>query len=547
MSTYYDYREVKVLIAHELMKKDDWKVYGYSPDESDSMTDYYSPAHWSGVAEKNGYILCVGIYGAEKETEIRQYNNDSIKLDKNIFDKITKLENMTVERGASEQEEESAKRSIELLKQKASENENNNNYVVVGHIPAHMAHPPKCNWHIEKDGIIIAKGNGILKYAKIDQYFNYDHYKKDMEEFKTMSKQEYLKSLVDTYMLKGYYADKEQALKSAESHYKTLQDDLKLIDKFNELINKFDTTCGCLVGNGELEQYETIKVTEYKKENKVFETETGSIQDGQCFILKTGFNYNRYKGLVYRIHRSEYNGKEYFHAYKLNGKLTKECTGNSSANNHWSCIDDKFLKWIEKGCISWCEVKEVKTPYEVEKVVKKVIKNENKTVRTKETSEEEIIISNQYTYEIKEDIDTRDNSKIYLVKVVEKLDKEEYLQILKFIKSLGGYYSKFKHAFLFKENPTELLSGNLTTQSEENIQETIQEQQEETKIKFTIEEDTHTKTGQPIWLVKLENQISKQEFSEIKQKFATLKGFYSSFKSAFIFNYNPIEILENVS
>lgn len=40
MSNYYDYREVKVMIAHKLMNMEGWKVYGYKEDRSDSMTDY---------------------------------------------------------------------------------------------------------------------------------------------------------------------------------------------------------------------------------------------------------------------------------------------------------------------------------------------------------------------------------------------------------------------------------------------------------------------------------------------------------------------------
>ena len=67
MSNYYSYQAIKVKIAEKLMEMDGWKVYGYTPDESDMMVDYWSPAYWSGVAEKNGYILCVGVYGAEKE------------------------------------------------------------------------------------------------------------------------------------------------------------------------------------------------------------------------------------------------------------------------------------------------------------------------------------------------------------------------------------------------------------------------------------------------------------------------------------------------
>ena len=29
MSNYYDYRRVKVMIAHKLMSMEGWKVYGY--------------------------------------------------------------------------------------------------------------------------------------------------------------------------------------------------------------------------------------------------------------------------------------------------------------------------------------------------------------------------------------------------------------------------------------------------------------------------------------------------------------------------------------
>lgn len=118
MSNYYDYREVKAMIAHKLMSMEGWKVYGYKEDRSDSMTDYYDPANWDGVAEKNGYILCVNVYGAAGPQEIRKYNYYGFTHDHSIAEKIKKLETMTVERGASEAEEASAKLSIKRLKRK---------------------------------------------------------------------------------------------------------------------------------------------------------------------------------------------------------------------------------------------------------------------------------------------------------------------------------------------------------------------------------------------------------------------------------------------
>lgn len=474
MSTYYEYKDVKVMIAHKLMSMEGWKVYGYHADESDSMTDYYSPAYWNGVAEKNGYILCVNVYGAAKEQDITRYNKNYVSIDSKTKETIKKLEAMTQEHGASEQEEETAKAKIELLKNKVNENNTNiSQYEVIGKIPAHQAHPPRCNWHIEKDGVIIEKGNGILKYSSIDNYYNYDSYMKDMNEFKTMSKENYIKK----YMKDARYnhcSDEEKEMKYAESHYNDMLESKKLMDQFEAFINKIDTTCGGILGTGDLVTYEKVIVTEYKTENKAVEIATGSIKDGQCFILKTGFNYGRSKGYVYRIREMGEEGKKYFTAYKLNGKLTKECHGMANQSNTWYIgTEDRITKWIEKGSISWCNIQEVKTPYEVEKVVKKVIKAET----TEQQATNEI---NALHYDIKEDIDTRDNSKIYVVKVFEKLDRDEYLTVNNNMKSIGGYYSKFKHGFIFKDDPTELLNND-TKQDTTEVKEEVKQEQKQAK------------------------------------------------------------------
>ncbi len=579
MSTYYQYRDVKVMIAHKLMQMEGWKVYGYKEDRSDSMTDYFDPANWDGVAEKNGYILCVDVYGASKGEEVRKYNYNGAVSDKSIREKIEKLQQMTVERGASEQEEESAKMMIAKLQQKAEENMNQ--YVVVDYIPGHLAHPPRCNWHIEKDGVIIAKGNGILKYAQVDSYYNYSHYTKSMEEFKK-DKNAWIKSTAEDLYNNGYYAE-EKAHEIALSRAENMEEDLKLIKDFESFINKINATCGGSLGEGENVIYEKVKVTEYKTELKPVETTSGSIKEGQCFILKTDFMYGKRKGYVYRIHESEYNGIKSYRAYKLNGKLTKECTGISNEANYWYIVPD-FEKWINKGCIAWCELQEAKTPYEVEKVVKKTVKSPNKATETAKptntstepkTAKKDEISVNNYTYEVSEDTDTRDNSKIWLVKVKENLSREEYKQVNAYIKTLGGYYSRYKHSFLFKEDPTSKLNlakpeterqtgttaesqcvtpetvESVTISAEEkqteNTTEAVQNTVEEVKkpfVSYTITEDTHTKTGQIIWIVKPETQLSKTDFAEEKRKLATLKGFYSSFVKGFIFKYDPTEKLQ---
>lgn len=559
MSTYYEYRDVKVMIAHKLMSIDGWKVYGYHADNSDLMTDYYDPAYWNGVAEKNGYILCVDVYGAAQPEEIRKYNYDSFTYDHSIAEKIAKLEQMTVERGASEAEEATAKAAIKKLREKAeTAAENNNKYVVVGMIPGHMANPPRMNWHIEKDGVYVAKGNGILKYSVVDSYYRYGHYTEDMRKFKTMSREDYKKELIQEYMWKWSHETEERATKSAESHIKNMEENEKLVDQFEAFINKIDTTCGGLLGEGDGVVYEKVTVTEYKKENKAIEDTTGSIKDGQCFILKSSFNYGRSKGYVYRIHETTYDdGQKRFYAYKLNGKLTKECTGMANQANYWWIYDtEKFLSWFEKGAISWCHIEEVKIPYEVEKVIKKTIKADKSEMKTENTTEGERAATqetnvNNYTYQISEDTDTRDGSRIFLVKVAEKLSREEYIQVNQHIKSLGGYYSRFKRAFLFKEDPTAKLNASVQeptkTATKESLQKTVMEptkEAEKKSINYIITEDTHTKTKEKIWIVKPEKELNKADFAEVKRKFATIKGWYSSYAKGFIFKYDPSEQLK---
>ena len=169
MSNYYNMRDGKVRIAHELMNRG-WKVYGYKEDESDSMTDYYSPANWTGIAEKNGYILVVDNSHASESQEIKKYNPKG-NLSFEDREKIVKLEQMTTDRGATAGEEENAKELIKKIQSRITEYAA---YEVIGIIPAHMANPGKCKWHIEKDGKLYDKGTGITKYANMPESWEFD-------------------------------------------------------------------------------------------------------------------------------------------------------------------------------------------------------------------------------------------------------------------------------------------------------------------------------------------------------------------------------------
>lgn len=70
--------------------------------------------------------------------------------------------------------------------------------------------------------------------------------------------------------------------------------------------------------------------------------------------------------------------------------------------------------------------------------------------------------TNGISYEITQGEDTRDGSELWLVRINETLTREQYLAENKAMKDRGGYYSKFRHAFIFRVDPTEILKGEKT-------------------------------------------------------------------------------------
>ena len=53
-----DRRTAIALLGRELEALG-WKLYGWKEDRSDSMTDYFDPEHWQGLATKEGGFVVV--------------------------------------------------------------------------------------------------------------------------------------------------------------------------------------------------------------------------------------------------------------------------------------------------------------------------------------------------------------------------------------------------------------------------------------------------------------------------------------------------------
>ncbi|MBD5509969.1 MAG: molecular chaperone DnaJ [Lachnospiraceae bacterium] len=62
-----------------------------------------------------------------------------------------------------------------------------------------------------------------------------------------------------------------------------------------------------------------------------------------------------------------------------------------------------------------------------------------------------------YNYKITRGEDTRDGSELWIVRIAESLDRAAYIAENNRMKELGGYYSKFKHGFIFRYDPSEKL------------------------------------------------------------------------------------------
>ena len=188
-TNYYDFREAKVLIAMELSKRG-WEIFGFKPDESDSMTDYWSPANWDGIATKNGYVVVVDCsdymvkWCSGKKDYHRSNSKENMELSFEVQSKIKKLEEIRQDRGASPAEEETAKKKIAVLLAKVKES-NNTGVDIEVFFPTFQANPPRMSWHVEKDGVIIAKGNGVAKFSDL-YYFNEKDAKEELKEIINM-------------------------------------------------------------------------------------------------------------------------------------------------------------------------------------------------------------------------------------------------------------------------------------------------------------------------------------------------------------------------
>jgi len=353
---YGDQRESMVNLSYALEGKG-WEIFGYSADQSDSQSDYYHPASWDGIATKNGFVLCVDI----KDYQVQNSGKGVYEYTKNYtnvsdYSKIQKLQALANDSAASPEEKDTALKFIEKLhnNQEIKDQDREATRVLKYTYPIFQANPPSCNWHVEKDGVILAKGKGAFQFS--DLPYDYDC----------------STGLQKTWRSREWTPDEKEQ---------------KVINKFLSFVAKINNVASGVANMGdgteETEQegleaeknsgYETITVTEYKSEIQANEIETPeTLIVGMHFKLKASFTHCN-SGDIYvitTIRENQYNNKWYITASRMNRKLNKVLTGRATASNNFDCELEKLNTWISKKFISIVELEEVKTPYQVQKCVK---------------------------------------------------------------------------------------------------------------------------------------------------------------------------------
>lgn len=125
-------------------------------------------------------------------------------------------------------------------------------------------------------------------------------------------------------------------------------------------------------------------------------------------------------------------------------------------------------------------------------------------------------------YTIKKDIDTRDNSDIWVVKPKELLSKEDFAALRTEMKNKGGYYSKYKGGFLFRQDPAELLKSSNDTVDAKEYTPAEQTKQPDNTVSETngnnLTQKSETNTEKPIEKVVQSDIIENKERADGKSQ-----------------------------
>ena len=202
-------------------------------------------------------------------------------------------------------------------------------------------------------------------------------------------------------------------------------------------------------------EYENVEITKTRSFKALEPREIPmpkQFEPGQLFRLNSNFNFGCSRGTVYQIDRVN---SDFINAYRL-GKGYKNVRKGNIRGNSFSAMNGKLINWVSQGAISFVELIEVTKTEEYTSVVRRPKKQTGMSTVTAEPAAMEPM-DKEYT--ITPDVDTRDNSPLWVVKFTNRMERDDFLATRKQIEGLGGYYSRFKRGFVFKFDPAETLEN----------------------------------------------------------------------------------------
>ncbi len=393
----YDYHDKKeaLNIICEVLVFNGWSIYGYKEDRSESMTDYYEPASWDGIAVKNGYILVMN----------------------NSYSGGTLCGNY-------------------VLKSYSRDDRNNNPYPANLPEVTYQKNPGRATWHIEKDGKIIDKGTGYFKFCDID----------DMKYVIRPSKLYFKKKSNNDYEINKNYTKKQWK----EYYKKILEKQDKNEGRVDDLMNfiqLLESRVRIVLGEGENEQLvkvvKEVKEIYYTAESTTEKTDYITVAKGWNKVsgLTSGNIYKLEDHKVFKLTRKTYsNNGKYISSYKPNpNKSTKPMSLFS--------LEDKLLE----NKLTYVKLVENYITYEKEEWVKptKAKATANKKPEDENDSKSEIDyeeILNRGV--IKTDTNKKSISYKY-VSITEILNLDVFKGLCSYLKSNKlGFYIKGKGFYL---------------------------------------------------------------------------------------------------
>lgn len=430
-----------------------WSIYGFHEDESDWMTDYFHPASWDGIAVKNGYILVVDCYGSGS------IGGDFIKqsYDHKIAKRIEKLRALAECPSASEGERENALAMIEKIAPHMVVEE-----TMKGNLPAveYQKNPKGSKWHIERNGEIIAKGNGIYGFGSIETHkcrVIYDERENNDHDLFTYYN-------IDTW--DDFIARRKE---EREQEHKNN-------NKYFSLLNKWNSAVALKLGEGEEEAL--VKQT-VMKEDIYF---VPQVSKEPTDYIKLAPKWRRFSGmdqnLIYKLSEDKKTMRKltqtwhkFSESLNIKGELDIALEGQSGRTykpEPRKSTNPKFFYGSDEdfanGDIIYVRLVEVAETFETvvyakekTKTKKPATAKKNKSVVSKQveapkptrTTEDQDFEALFHDGEISDFKHTQTGEMLKVLKLRAKLDRDAFIAFnIKMKKYKRGYYSKYAKGFI---------------------------------------------------------------------------------------------------